>query len=107
MRGTRIIDSVFNDASYQVENKIKRKVCRDPELINKRNEALLHRYYFWALKNIRYEQVLKILSNEFYLSNITITKILSAQIDRLLQIKKQKPAIHDLKKLYPYLNWGL
>jgi spore coat polysaccharide biosynthesis protein SpsF (cytidylyltransferase family) len=107
MRGRQIVDSIFYGLDTDQKKSSKRKVCRDPELIKKRNEALIHRYYFWVQQKIRYEEVVRVLGDEFYLSTTTITKILTINVDRLLQIKKEKPTVQELKKQYPYINWAV
>ena len=97
MRGRRTLDSIVYGERADCQSHAKRKVCRDPELIRRRNEILVHRYFFLVQKNTRYETVVKTLSDEFYLSTVTIAKILTDQVDRLLQIKREKPSIKELK----------
>lgn len=51
---------------------------RNKYIINKRNEALLKRYHYWSeVKRIRFDDVLKILSQrEFFISEERIMAIL-------------------------------
>ena len=42
---------------------------RDKQLIRKRDEALCRRYYYWTeAQSVRFDRALKILSEEFFLS---------------------------------------
>jgi hypothetical protein len=51
---------------------------RDKELIEKRNEALLRRYYYWTEKErLRFDDALKVLSEkEFFISEERIETII-------------------------------
>jgi hypothetical protein len=50
---------------------------RDKKLIEKRNEALLRRYYYWTeVQRLRFDDALKVLSEkEFFISEDRITSI--------------------------------
>lgn len=50
---------------------------RDKELIRKRNDALCRRYYYWTeAQSVRFDRALKILSEEFFLSEERIMAII-------------------------------
>lgn len=51
---------------------------RDQSLINKRNEALLRRYYYWTeVQRLRFDDTLKVLSEqEFFISEERILRII-------------------------------
>jgi hypothetical protein len=57
---------------------------RDKELIEKRNEALLRRYYHWTEKErLRFDDALKILSEkEFFISEERIMAIIRDHIHK-------------------------
>lgn len=50
---------------------------RDKQLIKKRDEALCRRYYYWTeAQSVRFDRALKILSEEFFLSEERIMAII-------------------------------
>lgn len=103
-RGSR---KLFNDFDKSVVEKENAK-GRSKYLIKKRNAALIHRYYFHtSFFNNRYETIITKLTEEFFLSPITIPEILSDNYDALSHIKKEKPSISQLKENYPHFNWSV
>lgn len=74
---------------------------RDKNLINKRNEALCRRYYYWTeVERLRFDDALTILSEqEFFLSVDRIMAIIRSkcrEIDDLVAIpvpKVRKPRL--------------
>lgn len=105
-RGTKTFDVLIND-----ENKNNATVKwngRNLELIDKRNEVLLNRYYVYCvICKFNYLMIIDRLSIEFFLSPITIQKIISNNVSKILELKKIKPTITTLKKEYPFFNWDL
>lgn len=61
---------------------------RSSELITKRNEALLRRYYYWTeIQRLRFDDALKILSEkEFFISVDRIMAIIRSNCNRLKDI---------------------
>lgn len=61
---------------------------RSSELITKRNEALLRRYYYWTeIQRVRFDDALKILSEkEFFISVDRIMAIIRSNCNRLKDI---------------------
>jgi hypothetical protein len=61
---------------------------RNKELIEKRNESLCRRYYYWTeVQRLRFDDALKVLSEkEFFLSEETIMSI----------IRQYAPIIKDI-----------
>lgn len=107
MTGKRGHSELFieNPGKDNTNNRIN---GRSPILINQRNQALIHRYYFISVntKN-RYEAIITRLSSEFYLSNSMVGKIINANFDEIGKIKKEKPGIGTLKKLHPHFDWNI
>lgn len=74
---------------------------RDKELIKKRDEALLRRYYYWTeLQRLRFDDALKVLSEqEFFISQERIMAIIRENCHKLSDIsvkpvpKVRKPRI--------------
>ena len=64
---------------------------RSSELITKRNEALLRRYYYWTeIQRLRFDDALKILSEkEFFISVDRIMAIIRSNCNRLKDIDSQ------------------
>lgn len=67
---------------------------RDKELIQKRDEALCRRYYYWTeVQGLRFDRALKILSEqEFFLSEERIMSIIR-------QCSKTDPDIRPVPKV--------
>lgn len=79
---------------------------RNPELIAKRDNFLLHRFYFKTkLQRKIYCDALKELSEEIWLSKLMIQKIIQAKADNILMIKKQQPSVKVLREVWPHINW--
>lgn len=66
---------------------------RDKQLIRKRDEALCRRYYYWTeAQSVRFDRALKILSEEFFLSEERIMAIIRER-------SKVDPDIHPVPKV--------
>lgn len=71
-----------------------------------RNRCLVHRYYFHAeINKYRYDETIKLLEQEFFLTEITIVKILMKCHDQIDMIIEKKLGENDFKKMFPWLNW--
>lgn len=105
-RGLSIYNALLFPESSPSEKPASPSIGRSPELINKRDEFLLHRFYFKTkIERKAYPDVFDELSEEVYLSKIQIQKIISAKIDDILRIKSSKPDIKDLRSRWPHINW--
>lgn len=62
---------------------------RNPNLVSKRDEALLRRYYYWTeVKRLRFDDTLKILSEEeFFISQERIMAIIRRDYKGLKDIE--------------------
>lgn len=62
---------------------------RSKELIKKRDEALMRRYYYWTeIQRLRFDDALKLLSEEeFFISEERIMAIIRENCHRLSDIK--------------------
>lgn len=62
---------------------------RDNNLIKKRDEALLRRYYYWTeVQRLRFDDALKVLSEqEFFISQYRIMTIIRENCDKISDIK--------------------
>lgn len=75
---------------------------KDTELTKKRNRALILRYYYWSeIKRRREDDIYKILSTqEFFLKEETIYKIITANFEFLDSLYKTSP--DDNKSKYNF-----
>ncbi len=99
---------LFNDLveAPPAEKQIK---GRSKTLIEKRNECLLDRLFFYK-KNYpwAYEYVLERLSMEFFLSEVTIPKIIEQPESQLYlrTLKLESPGKDSFAKKWPHLKWA-
>lgn len=79
---------------------------RSPHHIGKRNECLTDRYYYKArFTGKRYDLILKDLSDEFFLSEVTIPEIIDGNYSQLQLLKKEQPNKNTFQKKWPHLVW--
>ena len=82
-RGQKVYNSIIKDGSISGTN-LKR---RNNTLISKRNECMIARYYYYGyLRNKGYEEILKLLMSEFYLSPATIAFQVQQQSSLLMLV---------------------
>jgi hypothetical protein len=78
---------------------------RSEELINKRNELILHRHYYYIkIMSRQYGVTLKALEEEFFLSQRTITDIFQQSV-LLKELNQMKPGVKYFKEKYPFMVW--
>ncbi|MEO6456550.1 MAG: hypothetical protein ABIN97_20910 [Ginsengibacter sp.] len=106
-RGSKKIFSDLFETPFQ-----KHKKGRSKKLYILRNECLLDRYiYYGHLSGKRYDLILKILSNDFFLSESTIADLLNCNYEKLSSLKKSYQALSQiaikkkLKSKWPHLSW--
>ncbi|MBU1373841.1 MAG: hypothetical protein KJ712_06405 [Bacteroidetes bacterium] len=84
------------------DNKGKRN-----SLIDKRDEALIFRYYYHAeIKRTRYDDCLTNLEKEFFITAGVITQRITLNVDTLKKIVAQKASAYQLKKKFPHFDWN-
>lgn len=105
-RGVRLHTLLlFEEVNIPTHNEELRS-GRNPHLIESRDNCLLHRFYFKTkIQRKIYEDVLKELEHEFFLSKMMIQKILQNKADDALLIKRQQPSLKDLKDQFPFMVW--
>lgn len=83
-----------------------KKKGRAKDLIERRDNLLLYRYYYYArIKRMRYEHILLNLSNEFFISCRTVAQIMIKNSDQASEIFSQKQSIEQLRKMYAHFTW--
>lgn len=78
-------------------------MARDSRLIEKRNEKLLQRYYWWTeVQRLRFDDTLRVLSEEeFFISEQSVMRIIQANLHRIGEVvgrpekKVKKPRLNN------------
>ncbi|MDM8176859.1 hypothetical protein QT327_21330 [Olivibacter sp. 47] len=74
----------------------------------KRDEALIYRYYFYStVAGFSYEKCLRLLEDEFYLSERAIIARLDANYELLKEVVGRSPKVSYIKQKYPYYTWAV
>lgn len=103
--------SVFNGLLFDEEDQSATVTTtitngRNPEFIAKRDNFLLHRFYYKTkIQRKIYSDTLNELSSELWLSKLMIQKIIQAKADNILMIKKQPPSLKMLQEVWPHIKW--
>lgn len=102
-----LFDDTEGGAALDQAEPARRK-GRDPVRHSKRTECLVDRYYYYVRFNRewRYEYVLEVLSEEFWLSPDTIPDLLTTNDRQLATLKRDKPDKGWFKKKWSHLVWN-
>jgi hypothetical protein len=103
MRGSSLFSDFFDTETLPQ----KQRKGRSPELIEKRNDLLIHRYVFYSTlpNRLNYEYIITRLSEELHLSPITIPQIIEDNQGKIVALRRQEPSRQYFQKKYPYLVW--
>ncbi len=102
MRGQRLFNEIIKESG--IERTLRKG--RNNSLIFKRNECLVARYYFYAtFKNKCYEEILRLLISEFFISPNTIVLIIQNNSEQLQALKQRSPVFHYFMNRWPHLKW--
>lgn len=100
----KLFENFFEDEQTPVVTATRRG--RSEELHARRNEALIERYYYYGkFTDKRYEAILDQLSDEFFLTPVTISEVMNDNFNKLSDLKAHAPAKDYFKKKYPHLVW--
>jgi hypothetical protein len=108
MRGSQTLFAELLIEDEGTLTVVARNVGRDKSLLQKRDNALIHRHYFYLkIKRLQYQDILDKLSEEFFIAQYTIIERLQMEENhRLLRrIITNNLQVRDLRKLYPFLVW--
>lgn len=99
---------LFNDI---VETTTPAKQCkgRDKDLYSRRNQCLLDRLFFYKkVHHWEYDYILGRLSEEFFLSTVTIPKILELPESQLYlrTLKLEQPDKNTFAQKWPHMKWA-
>jgi hypothetical protein len=104
-RGKRLFESVTTD-EHPTQTAITKK-GRDAQLMKIRNTCICYRYYYYSkIKRLRYDDVMTLLSAEFFYSQRTIANMLAAEESQLRQVFQEKKEVKDLQRMYSFLSWN-
>ncbi|MGL4331272.1 MAG: hypothetical protein ACRCSR_00470 [Bacteroidales bacterium] len=76
--------------------------------LEKRNRIMTARYYYWTeIKRRRFDDVLKILSdNEFFVEERTISNTLISQDDFYNELLRSNTTLRKLRDMFPGFDWS-
>ena len=102
MRGQKIYNEVIKGEGL---NTNARK-GRNSNLVERRNECLLARYFYYGFyKNKCYEDIMRILVTEFFLSPNTIAGIVQNNEELLKAVKQRARVSYYFQNRWPHLKW--
>lgn len=82
------------------------KKGRNEGLIQKRNQQLVARFYFYSTLNaLKFSKVLELLESEFFISQSRIADLLAEQSEQITAIEMNSITVNDLRDTYPAMNW--
>ena len=99
-------NTLFADIFENAKPVEKQRKGRSSTLIAQRNECLIDRYYYYGkFHNSRYSFILKTLSTEFFISEVTIPEVIDDNFNLLSQLKTLQPNTKYFKDKWPFLQW--
>lgn len=109
MRGsqTLFLDIFEDNTSKRNETEeVERRKGRSAVLHSKRNECLVERYFFKGkFSGKRYNIIIDELSNEFFISPITVPEVLNENRALLIALKQKNPDKSYFQKKWQHLIW--
>ena len=107
LRGHRTYLSLFkSETTAETLDTPLEKRGRNEQLIQKRNELLIHHHYFYyKIKGLQYHIGLQNLENEFFITERTIIDIVQNSHSIIKELRNLSPEVHYFKKKYPFMDW--
>ena len=82
------------------------KKGRNERLIQKRNQKLVCRFFFYSnLMSLNFSKCLELLENELDLSQSRITDLLADNSELITLLERSNTTLAELKSAYPFMNW--
>lgn len=104
MRGS---NTLFSDI-FPVNPPEKQRRGRSETCDQQRNLCLISAYYYIGVSSgYRYEILIRIISQQFWLSEITVSNILQLNHHLLVKVRNEKPTKKELKEKWPWLSWEI
>ncbi|MBA3828717.1 MAG: hypothetical protein H0X33_07255 [Taibaiella sp.] len=102
MRGKNSFQEVFDKPLVEKGDKKGRSTGH----LARRNECIAHRYYYYGhYSDKRYNAIITLLSEEFFLSVATIPNIIQDNIEALQLLKKRQPSVYFFQARWPHMKW--
>ncbi len=102
MRGQKLYNEIIKDGGVTSTHR----KGRSNSLLHKRNECLIARYYFYGyLKNKSYEETIRLLVAEFFLSPNTIVNLVQTNVGLLQALKDKGPTQYYFVHRWPHFRW--
>ena len=106
-RGSRLFNTLVSKENIQYSLRSGNNKGRSIDLLNQRNTCIIYRYFFYAkLKKLQFNELLKQLSCEFYLSERTCVNIIGVSHREVKKAFAEKKEARELQKMYPFLSWS-
>lgn len=106
-RGQRILQRVVTASDGSKDTTLKKK-GRNNELLERRNDKLICRYYYYArILNLRIDMILNRLESEFDLSQRRVLDIVAENQGKLYEMSKKQIPVKQLADTYPAYNWSV
>lgn len=97
MKGARLL-------AVSKSDKVASKRGRSTDLIDKRNRMIFVMFNFYKNSDLKYEAILKRLSQVFFISEVTLSDILFSNQDAIKKLQSERI---DLEKEYPQIKWKI
>lgn len=105
LRGHRTYLNLFDEPDHPVLQKAERR-GRSEQFHTRRNELLIHRYYYLVkIQGRQYQATLEQLEQELFIAQATIINNVSEERTLLKALNAQKPDVSFFKKKYPWIVW--
>jgi hypothetical protein len=102
MRGQKIFNELIRESG--LENRTRKG--RSNTLLHKRNECLMARYiYYGYIRNKCYEEIVRLLVGEFYLSPVTISALIQEHTEQLQLLKQKAHSLYYFQNRWPHMKW--
>jgi len=102
MRGQKIFNDLIKENG--IDNRSRKG--RNNSLLYKRNEFIIARYYYYgSMKNKCYEEIIKSLVSEFFLSPVTLSNVIQENAEQLQALKQKGPALYYFQNRWPHIKW--
>jgi hypothetical protein len=89
-----------------VEETEERSQGRDAELVAARNEQIIYRWHYWGtLTRKLWPEASKLLAQEFYLSEVTLYKIVQENGALRRRLINENITVKMLRDKYPLAKW--
>lgn len=108
MRGEQIYQQLLISEDQTPDSSPdKKKKGRSSELIDQRNDLLIHRMAWYQLfkSELRYEVVLDKLKMEFHLAEYTLGDLLLENAGAISKLKRSQPSRKYFREKFDWIVW--